>query len=241
MWSGTFQPVSVMSGGTKRPRASKLTHEAVYRNGTVYTVYDLKKDLQSAWDAAQRRRITAGKMYCPHGHRMTYVENRATATGVYFRHMPRCPTTDVNSDSDLLDPDLLGEFLPSTEDCTSNTSHIPAQGLLLNHDYVSYPVHMTGWRACKKHTHTFLELSGPLVVKLEVRERNSRTGHIIVSDVAYRRTAESDVFFRIEVCATHKANRGTRSGIPFAEVFSDHIMERLSGPKVFFLGVCVCV
>ena len=105
--------------------------------------------------------------------------------------------------------------------CGCSSRHLDAQALLRDHDYTTQPVVFTEWRDCKKPSccKTVYTATGEIEVRLEVREQGGK----FVSDVVYYKDGKARM--RVEVFATHKADRIRRVGTEFVEVRAEHIVE----------------
>ena len=98
--------------------------------------------------------------------------------------------------------------------------------MLRDHDYAKQPIAFTEWRDCLKPEccrTVYAATGAALDVRLEVREQQGK----FVSDVVYYEGSEARM--RVEVYATHKADRDRRAGTEFVEVAAQHVIESFKG------------
>ena len=181
-------------------------HHAVYRQDSVITIRDVERELQMK---RTRDDIKSGGLFCSHGAAMTFVicSNKSN----HFRHVSLTgPKTSGGTSSTQ----------PPPVQCGCSSRHLNAQALLRDHDYTTQPVAFTEWRDCKQPSccKTVYTTTGNLEVRLEVRE----CGGKFVSDVVYYEE-DGKACMRVEVLATHKADRARRAGTEFVEVSADHV------------------
>jgi len=196
-------------------------HHAVYRqysnrpNGLI-TIRDVEKELR---EQHTRGDIKAGGLYCSDKCLMTFVI--CSDKSNHFRHVslvgPKTPRTITSSTQ------------PPPVQCGCSSKHLDAQALLRDHDYKTQPVAFKEWRNCKqsdccKTVYTATG-TGDLKVLLEVREYGGK----FVSDVVYYEDGEARM--RVEVLATHKADRVRRAGTKFVEVSADHVVASFKKVK----------
>jgi len=197
------------------PDDDKDEHHAVFRQDTVLTMRDVERALALG---RSREDIKAGGLYCSHGSEMTFCI--CTTKANHFRHVV-APTTPGNGPG-------KGPGNNTTNGCGCSARHLDAQTVLRDHDYAKQPVRFTEWRDCLKPEccKTVFEASSgeTLTVRLEVREQNGK----FVSDAVYYREDDDAVAkacMRVEVFATHKADRSRRVGTEFVEVAAQHIVD----------------
>ena len=188
-------------------------HHSVYRQDSVLSISDVEREmhlkLPFLTKKGARDDIKAGGLFCSHGSRMTFVisENRKN----HFRHVVAPTAREGNYGG--------GSSAPTSCGCSSR--HLDAQALLRDHDYSKQSVAFTEWRDCKKPEccKTVYTATGALDVRLEVRENQGK----FVSDVVYY--SDNEACMRVEVYATHKADRDKRVGTEFVEVSAQHVAE----------------
>lgn len=187
-------------------------HHAVFRQDTVLTMRDVERELAQG---RTRGDIKAGGLYCSHGSEMTFCI--CTTKTNHFRHVVAAAPGNGAGKG----------FGNSANGCGCSSRHLDAQTLLRDHDYAKQPVRFTEWRDCLKPgcCKTVFEASGEApTVRLEVREKKGK----FVSDVVYYREDDDGAAvpcMRVEVYATHKADRSRRAGTEFVEVVAQHVVE----------------
>ena len=188
-------------------------HHSVYRQDSILTIRDVERELEQKHT---REHIKAGGLFCSHGSEMTFVICSKRAN--HFRHLA---TADLAKKSKK--EDAPGNGLAPGTSCGCSSRHLDAQALLRDHDYSMQPVVFTEWRDCFKPEccRQVYKAEGRPSVRLEVREENGK----FVSDVVYYREDDGEPCMRVEVLASHKADRARRAGTEFVEVEADHVAE----------------
>ena len=193
-------------------------HHTVYRQDSVLTIGDVERELRSKRTLTKKQArddVKAGGLFCSHGSEMTFVisEHRKN----HFRHVAAPTARPSNNHGGN-----------ATTACGCSSRHLDAQALLRDHDYAKHPVAFTEWRDCKKPeccktVYMATATGAALDVRLEVREQQGK----FVSDVVYYEGNEACM--RVEVYATHKADRDRRAGTEFVEVSAQHVVESFKG------------
>lgn len=186
-------------------------HHAVFRQDAVLTMRDVERALAQGHT---RKDIKAGGLFCSHGSEMTFCICATKAN--HFRHVV-APTAPGNGKDAGTGP------WNATNGCGCSSRHLDAQTLLRDHDYAKQPVRFTEWLDCLKPAcckTVFDATCETLTVRLEVRENGGK----FVSDVVYY-DAAAKACMRVEVYATHKADRARRTGTEFVEVAAQHVVE----------------
>jgi hypothetical protein len=188
-------------------------HHSVYRQDSILTIRDVERELEQKHT---REHIKAGGLFCSHGSEMTFVICSKRTN--HFRHLV---TADFRNKSK--DGDAPGNGLVPGTSCGCSSRHLDAQALLRDHDYSRQPVVFTEWRDCFKPEccRQVYKAEGMPSVRLEVREENGK----FVSDVVYYREDDGEPCMRVEVLASHKADRARRAGTEFVEVEAHHVAE----------------
>ena len=188
-------------------------HHSVYRQDSILTIRDVERELEQKHT---REHIKAGGLFCSHGSEMTFVLCSKRAT--HFRHLV---TADLAKKSKK--EDVPGNGLAPGTSCGCSSRHLDAQALLRDHDYSMQPVVFTEWRDCFKPEccRQVYKAKGRPSVRLEVREENGK----FVSDVVYYREDDGEPCMRVEVLASHTADRARRAGTEFVEVEAYHVAE----------------
>ena len=188
-------------------------HNSVYRQDSILTMRDVERELEQKHT---REHIKAGGLFCSHGSEMTFVICSKRAN--HFRHLAKADfatkSKKGNAPGNGLAPGTL---------CGCSSRHLDAQALLRDHDYRRQPVVFTEWRDCFKPEccRQVYKAEGRPSVRLEVREQNGK----FVSDVVYYREDDGEPCMRVEVLASHTADRARRAGTEFVEVEADHVAE----------------
>jgi hypothetical protein len=188
-------------------------HHTVYRQDSILTIRDVERELKQKHT---REHIKAGGLFCSHGSDMTFVICSKRAN--HFRHLVRADSHNKSKNGDA-----PGNGLAPVTSCGCSSRHLDAQALLRDHDYSRQPVVFTEWRDCFRPEccRTVYETEGRPSVRLEVREENGK----FVSDVVYYREDDGEPCMRVEVLASHKADRARRAGTEFVEVEAHHVAE----------------
>ena len=188
-------------------------HHAVYRQASILTIRDVERELEQKHT---REHVKAGGLFCSHGSEMTFVICSKRTN--HFRHLVTAGFRNKSKDEDVPGNGLV----PGTS-CGCSSRHLDAQALLRDHDYSRQPVVFTEWRDCLRPEccRTVYKAEGRPSVRLEVREENGK----FVSDVVYYREDDGEPCMRVEVLASHKADRARRAGTEFVEVQAYHVAE----------------
>ena len=188
-------------------------HHAVYRQDSILTIRDVERELEQKHT---REHVKAGGLFCSHGSEMTFVICSKRTN--HFRHLVTAGFRKKSKDEDVPGNGLV----PGTS-CGCSSRHLDAQALLRDHDYSRQPVVFTEWRDCLRPEccRTVYKAEGRPSVRLEVREENGK----FVSDVVYYREDDGEPCMRVEVLASHKADRARRAGTEFVEVQAYHVAE----------------
>jgi hypothetical protein len=188
-------------------------HHAVYRQDSILTIRDVERELEQKHT---REHVKAGGLFCSHGSEMTFVISSKRTN--HFRHLVTAGFRKKSKDEDVPGNGLV----PGTS-CGCSSRHLDAQALLRDHDYSRQPVVFTEWRDCLRPEccRTAYKAEGRPSVRLEVREENGK----FVSDVVYYREDDGEPCMRVEVLASHKADRARRAGTEFVEVQAYHVAE----------------
>ena len=188
-------------------------HHTVYRQDSILTIRDVERKLEQKHT---REHIKAGGLFCSHGSEMTFVICSKRTN--HFRHLVTAGFRNKSKDEDFPGNGLV----PGTS-CGCSSRHLDAQALLRDHDYSRQPVVFTEWRDCLRPEccRTVYKAEGMPSVRLEVREKNGK----FVSDVVYYREDDGKPCMRVEVLASHKADRDRRAGTEFVEVEAKHVSE----------------
>lgn len=188
-------------------------HHAVYRQDSILTIRDVERELEQKHT---REHVKAGGLFCSHGSEMTFVICSKRTN--HFRHLVTAGFRNKSKDEDVPGNGLV----PGTS-CGCSSRHLDAQALLRDHDYSRQPVVFTEWRDCLRPEccRTVYKAEGRPSVRLEVREENGK----FVSDVVYYREDDGEPCMRVEVLASHTADRARRAGTEFVEVQAYHVAE----------------
>lgn len=109
-------------------------------------------------------------------------------------------------------------------------AHIHAIQLLQSAVAQNIPLQLLTWCPAAKHSTSVFGPTPPgMEAILEARMENAKGGPI-VADLEIRERGTR--VFVLEVYYTHKTRRGSRDGIPFAEIYAGEILDKLGTPRL---------